>query len=156
MTIRSFNTRNLSAAGIARKISICTFSAAGWVSLGGTGIVFPMYHTIHPHASVVRIAGGAYIVVYVCAPMPIDLCRVKLPARCGVACAIWEGILAAPGEPLTMLGHRPIDNGSEALHAASTSASMPKGRMHNSQRVHHPRIASDSWASSAETHGGLA
>jgi hypothetical protein len=37
--MRSFNTRIFLAAGIERKISICTFSAAGWVSLGGTGIV---------------------------------------------------------------------------------------------------------------------
>jgi hypothetical protein len=53
VTIRSFNTRNLSAAGIDRRISICTFSAAGWVSLGGNGIAFSMYHTIYPQASVV-------------------------------------------------------------------------------------------------------
>ena len=51
VTMRSFNTRNLSAAEIERKSSICTFSAAGWVSLGGIGIAFLMYHTIHPRAA---------------------------------------------------------------------------------------------------------
>jgi hypothetical protein len=49
----SFNARNLSAPDIERKISICTFSAAGWVSLGGTGIALLIYHTIAARASVV-------------------------------------------------------------------------------------------------------
>jgi len=37
--MRSFNNRNLSEAGIERKISICTLSAVGWVSLGGADIL---------------------------------------------------------------------------------------------------------------------
>jgi hypothetical protein len=35
-------------------------------------------------------AGGAYIAVYVCAPVLIDVCRVNLPVRCGGPCPISE------------------------------------------------------------------
>jgi hypothetical protein len=76
--VRSFNTRNFSGADIERKISICTFSAAGWVSLRGTGIASLIYQAIHPRASVVRIPlpkNGSSVEER---PMPV------IPAKAGI------------------------------------------------------------------------